>query len=757
VQGKFFDWLDHRIGHRKLLEALLLEHIPGGARWRYVWGSTLAFVFMIQLITGILLMTSYSASDASAWASVHYIQYQMDFGWLIRGLHHYGSQTMMVLIALHMLQVVIAGAHLPPRELNWWLGLGLLGVTFGLGLTGYLLPWDQKGYWATRVATNIASKTPLIGEHLQRFLVGGPDYGNHTLTRFFAFHVGLLPALFIILLILHLTAFRRHGVTHPPVSSRPEPAGFLPIVRDLILGACVAAVFYVVEAPLTTALLAGSVFWIFALSRVVVEPTPVSYFWPSQAFRDLVVCLMVFGIVLSLVILGGHGNAVTPTAELQERDWYEDLAKAGQKGWGANLDAPADRDTPDYPARPEWYFLFLFQLLKEFPGEQILIGTFYIPAGVMLLLFLLPLLGIGRMRKFGHFIGILVVVALLASVATLTVHALIDDSPDPILLGMVGNRAVWKDKEQFELAKDDPANDESVTKAAEFRHKLHDAHHKAVRAAQLAMDGVPAEGARALLRNDPLTKGVEAFKTQCAACHAYTASAEEKALGFKGITKETADDPAKAVFKASNLGGWGTKEWILGLIANPSDPKYFGLTNLKGMINWRKGVERDRARAIKKDKTEADKIIVAEESDFDTVAEFLADQAQPKEKRNQELGARGLKLFEGYCGSCHRCGELGEELAPDLTGYGSAEWLRLMIMSPGHKLRHGEKNEMPACRNLDGPGAEVYKMEFLESSGQKAKLIHLTDLDRELIIRLVTRDHRVVFGGQPVSGPPKRK
>jgi len=293
VPGKFFDWLDHRIGHRKLIEALLLEHIPGGPRWRYVWGSTLAFVFMIQLVTGILLMTSYSASDANAWGSVHYIQYKMDFGWLIRGLHHYGSQTMMVLIACHMLQVVIAGAHLPPRELNWWLGLGLLGITFGLGLTGYLLPWDQKGFWATRVATKIAGETPGIGEDLERFLVGGPEYGNHTLTRFFAFHVGLLPALFIILLILHLTAFRRHGVTYPRNS------------------------------------------------------TGTGMFWPDQAFRDLIACLVVFAVLVSLVIFGGHGNPVTVPEDERPQGWFDELAKAGHKGWGANLDAPADRDTPD--------------------------------------------------------------------------------------------------------------------------------------------------------------------------------------------------------------------------------------------------------------------------------------------------------------------------------------------------------------------------------------------------------------------------
>src|SRR5260370_27624010 len=144
------DWLDHRTGFRKLVGVLLIEHIPGGAKWRYVWGSCLAFVFLIQLATGILLMTAYTPGYSTPWSSVYFIQYEMDFGWLIRGLHHFGSQGMVVLLGIHMLQVVIAGAHLPPREINWWLGLGLLGLGLALSLTGSLLPWHQKGYWATK-------------------------------------------------------------------------------------------------------------------------------------------------------------------------------------------------------------------------------------------------------------------------------------------------------------------------------------------------------------------------------------------------------------------------------------------------------------------------------------------------------------------------------------------------------------------------------------------------------------------------------
>src|SRR5262249_31026716 len=159
----------------------------------------------------------------------------------IRGLHHFGSQTMVVLLGLHMLQVVIAGAHLPPREINWWLGLGLLGIVLGLSLTGYLLPLDQKGFWATQVATNIAGNLPARGPWLQKIVVGGPEYGHHTLTRFSARPVGVLPPLMIVLIVAHLAVFRRHGVT-----TRRDAQG---------------------EAV----------------------------FWPDQAFRDLVVCLLIFG------------------------------------------------------------------------------------------------------------------------------------------------------------------------------------------------------------------------------------------------------------------------------------------------------------------------------------------------------------------------------------------------------------------------------------------------------------------------------
>src|SRR5439155_17503049 len=160
----------------------------------------------------------------------------------------------------------IAGAHLPPREVNWWLGLALLGCVLGLSLTGYLLPWDQKGYWATQVATSIAGSLPGLGEFVKRIVVGGPEYGNHTLTRFYALHVGILPPIIVGLIVLHVTAFRRHGVTAPK------------------------------------------------------DAQGTGLFWPDQAFRDMVACMVTFAVLLSLVVWGGQGTELTLPAQSQSAE-----------------------------------------------------------------------------------------------------------------------------------------------------------------------------------------------------------------------------------------------------------------------------------------------------------------------------------------------------------------------------------------------------------------------------------------------------
>jgi len=249
---KLLDWFDDRTGYREVVNDALYERIPGGARWRYVWGSTLVFTFFLQVITGIFLWTAYAPSTQTAWESVYYIQYQMTLGWLVRGIHHFAAQAMVVLLAFHLLQVIIDGAYKAPREINFWLGIVLMSIVLGLSLTGYLLPWDQKGYYATKVATNIMGVTPAIGTEVQQIVQGGSDYGHHTLTRFFALHAGILPGLLIAFLALHIAVFRRHGIHAKDPNHAPE-----------------------------------------------------GMFWPDQILKDAVACLAVLAIVLLLSIYKG--------------------------------------------------------------------------------------------------------------------------------------------------------------------------------------------------------------------------------------------------------------------------------------------------------------------------------------------------------------------------------------------------------------------------------------------------------------------
>ncbi len=208
-------FLEERTGYRALVRAAFDEPVPGGARARYVFGSVLLFLFANQFVTGLLLGAGYAASTHDAWSSVAYIEELAPLGWFIRGMHSAGASAAIVVVLLHLMQVTWAGAYRRPREVTWWVGLALLGLLLAFGLTGYLLPWDQKGYFATQVATSLLGATPVIGPSAQSIVQGGAHYGNLTLTRFYALHVLLLPALLVAAIVLHVALFRRHGVTPP--------------------------------------------------------------------------------------------------------------------------------------------------------------------------------------------------------------------------------------------------------------------------------------------------------------------------------------------------------------------------------------------------------------------------------------------------------------------------------------------------------------------------------------------------------------
>lgn len=209
------NWLDERLGWRSVWDAIFLRQIPK-VNWLYTLGSATLFVALNQLITGILLTIYYVPTPDHAYDSVVYITTQVPAGWLIRGLHHWGASAMIVLAALHMIRVILYGAYKYPREITWFSGVALLLVTLGFGFTGYLLPWDQKAFWATTVGTEIAGVAPIIGQTALRILRGGPELSAVTLARFFGVHVWVLPATLTLLLLLHLYLVIRHGISAVP-------------------------------------------------------------------------------------------------------------------------------------------------------------------------------------------------------------------------------------------------------------------------------------------------------------------------------------------------------------------------------------------------------------------------------------------------------------------------------------------------------------------------------------------------------------
>ena len=566
------DWLDHRTGCRKLVQTALYEHVPGGARWRYIWGSTLSFAIVVQFITGIFLWMNYSPSAQSAWESVYFLNQVTAGGWVLRGLHHFMAQLMVPLLVLHFVQVMIDGAYRAPREVNYWFGLGLLGLTLATSLTGYLLPWDQRGYWSTKVATNLLSGVPMIGGSLQRLVIGNANYGHQTLTRFFCMHAGVLPAAMVLLIIGHVALFRRHGLT--------------------------------VRLP---------------------KRGPDAMFWPDQVLKDAIACLVVLLGALALVV------------------WFE----------GAELGAPANPAEPYSAARPDWYFMSLFQLLKYFEGERLIWGSLIIPGIVFLIFMLMPFLGRWRV---GHFLNLFILFTGLAGFAALTAIAFIHDAHDP----------------HYQAAVAQAKADAARVKFLAQKNK-----------------GIPNEGAAALLANDPRTQGPRLFASHCASCHTWN--------GRDGLGAPLKEPPT-----AADLGGFASRAWLRGFL----DPqqieslKFFGGTafvhpkagdKIGRMVRF---VITDVASYTPEEKEQMEKIIAAISAEAELRAQKTSDA------RDAAVIAEGRKLIADdalTCVDCHQFHTDDPVRGPLLTGYGSRDWLLDFIKNPAHDHFYGKRNDrMPS-------------------------------------------------------------
>jgi ubiquinol-cytochrome c reductase cytochrome b subunit len=312
--SRLINFIADRIGWQKNLKPFLDKPLPAGIGWTATLGSLCALLFAVQAVTGMILAFYYSPSPEQAYTSINFIMNDVTMGAILRGIHHWGAGAMVIFVFVHLAINFFSGAFKAPREFTWIVGVVLFLLALGFGFTGYLLPWDQKAYWATVVSTNIPKDIPLVGPFLARLMLGGDTVSGLTLTRFYAIHTLLLPALTAIFILIHIYLVRVHDIAgHGGGKSSEE------------------------------------------------EKT--DRFFPEHLFR----CSIAFGVVFGIIFL----LAVFAEVPLE------------------NVAGTVD---PAYLPRPEWYYMWLFQILTFFPGKFEIIGSLVVPIVGIIILFCLPFL-----------------------------------------------------------------------------------------------------------------------------------------------------------------------------------------------------------------------------------------------------------------------------------------------------------------------------------------------------------------------------
>lgn len=300
---KCWEWFDARTDASKVIGPIMRHPVPPRTGWMYVFGSATLFAFLIQVFTGIALATAYVSSAGQAYDSLQWITHQAFLGHLLRGMHYFGASAMVLLVGIHMIRTFLTGSYKFPRELNWVVGVILLGLTILMGFTGQLLRWDQNGVWSTIVAAEQAGRVPVIGHWLALLLMGGHTVGGATLSRFFAYHVFFIPAVIFAMVALHVGLVLRHGISERPNASRPvDPKTYRAWYETM-------------------------------LKR---EGVP---FWPDAAWRDVVFGVLV---VACVVFLAWHFGA-------------------------PELSKPPDPTIIQAYPRPDWYLLWYFAVLAQLP------------------------------------------------------------------------------------------------------------------------------------------------------------------------------------------------------------------------------------------------------------------------------------------------------------------------------------------------------------------------------------------------------
>lgn len=211
-----YQWIDERAGmHHYIKREILDKPVPKGLNLSFCFGGITFFLFLMLAASGYFMTIYYVPSPNQAYQTVDYITHEVSLGYVVRGVHYWAANLMIVTVSLHMIRVFIYGAYKKPRELNWITGVLLLLLVLAFGFTGYLLPWDQKAFWATNVGTSIVGTVPFVGEYVMKIVRGGTELGALTLLRFYSLHVIFLPMVSVILLLGHFFMIRKHGVSTP--------------------------------------------------------------------------------------------------------------------------------------------------------------------------------------------------------------------------------------------------------------------------------------------------------------------------------------------------------------------------------------------------------------------------------------------------------------------------------------------------------------------------------------------------------------
>jgi ubiquinol-cytochrome c reductase cytochrome b subunit len=550
-----FDWFDDRTGYRTWARKWRDHPIDGPPTWTSAIGAAILACLALELTTGISLMTVYSADARSAWASVHFIQHKMPYGWLVRGLHHSTADVLICLLTVWVLLLVMRGAYRRPHEVAFWIALAYVPLTLAACITGGLLPFDQLGYWARSVELNIAAMGP-GGSSIVRLATGGGEIGTLALTRFQTLHVLVLPVVVGLMWIARRSIQKKHAYASGNARR----------------------------------------------------------YFPGQFARDIAfACLAVAVVAIDV-----------------------------KRRHGVPIGHPAD-PVSDYPARPEWFLLWMFELRHRMPKPLEFWGTALIPPMLGVALAMLP--WIDRRE------------ATDTKGPAFRLRALV------VLLGVFG---VVGGLEYAGMRRD--------ARDADLHKSLAKWNARAEKADALAMNGVPPDGPLSMLEHDPELRGEALFVHHCATCHLL----------------QDYGDPKK--HNAPTLDGWSTEAWITAMMHEPDTDGRFANTPYKEQMPSMDVPPKDN----KGDFTPMSK------DDMRAAAAFLASQSdEPGEspekgaaRKDKALVEAGEKIVRDRCTSCHLFGgegdDNGQNLAPELSGYGSFAWVRAQISNPATKTSYRE-------------------------------------------------------------------